>query len=194
MSIDSRSSPPNIVKIISFRFLLSPPFSINLCDFRRSHDIDVVDRYSDFAISLTITTDVGEFEDVGNVNRTEDNVGDPMLENAIRDDAIPSVGIGDVTILLVKVVMPDVALAANDVATLDLLDTFSDSFEASAAVTLVEIIRSSCSGVFSISTTAFVSTLDEDASGEEDVAGNDPANGPLFRILWERIDDFFSIV
>ena len=39
--------------------MLSPPFSTKLCNFRRSHDIDVVDRYSDFAISLSITTDVG---------------------------------------------------------------------------------------------------------------------------------------
>ena len=90
--------------------------------------------------------------------------------------------------------MPDVALAANGVATLDPLDTFLDPFEASAAVTLVEIIRSSCSGVVGISTTAFISTLDEDASGEEDVAGNDPANGPLFRLLLKRTDDSFSIV
>ena len=62
MSIESRSSPPNIVNIISLRFLLSPPFSINLCNFRRSHSIDEVDRYSDFAIPLTITTDVGGLE------------------------------------------------------------------------------------------------------------------------------------
>ena len=86
------------------------------------------------------------------------------------------------------------ALAANGVATLDPLDKFPESFEASAAVTLVEIIRSSCSGVVGILTTAFVSTLDEDASGEEDVAGNDPAIGPLFRIVLELIDDSFSIV
>ena len=102
MSIDSTSSPPKIVKIISFRFLLSPPFSIKLCDLRRSHNIDVVDRYSNFAISLTITADVGGLEGVGNVNGTEDNVGDPMFGNAIGDDAIPSVGIVDVTILLLK--------------------------------------------------------------------------------------------
>ena len=52
-----------------------------MCNFRRSHDIDVVDRYTDFAISLTITTDVGGLEGVGNVNGTEDNVVDPMLGN-----------------------------------------------------------------------------------------------------------------
>ena len=45
----------------SFLFLLSPPFSTNLCDVKRSHDIVVVDRYSDFAMSLTIITDVGGF-------------------------------------------------------------------------------------------------------------------------------------
>ena len=61
--------------------MLSPPSSTNLCNFRRSHDIDVVDRYSDFAISLTITTDVGGLEGVANVNGTEDNVVDPMLGN-----------------------------------------------------------------------------------------------------------------
>ena len=54
LSIDSRSSPPSIVSIISLRFLLSPPFSINLCNLRRSHDIDVVDLYSDLAI-LAVT-------------------------------------------------------------------------------------------------------------------------------------------
>ena len=61
-SIDNKSSPPNIVNIISFLFLLSSPFSISLCSFRRSHDIDVVDRYSDLAISLTITGNVGGLE------------------------------------------------------------------------------------------------------------------------------------
>ena len=178
-----------MVKIISFLFLLSLPFSTNVCNFRRSHDIDVVDRYSDFAISLAITTDVGGLEGVGNVNGTEDDVGDPMLNNAI-----PSVEIGDVAILPFKVVVPDVVLAANGVATLDPLDTFSDPFEASAAVTLVEIIHSSCSCVVGISTTAFVLTLDDDAIEEEEVAGNDPAIGPLFRLVLERIDDSFSIV
>ena len=156
------------------------------------HDIDVIDRYSDFPISLTATiTDVVGLEGVG---RAVENVGDPMLEYAIGDDAIPSVGIGDVTLLFVEIVVPDVALAANGVATLDLLNTFPDPFEASAAVTLVEIIRSSCLGVVGISTTAFVSTLDEDASGEEDVPRNDPAIGPLFRLVSERIDDSFSII
>ena len=90
--------------------------------------------------------------------------------------------------------MPDVALAANGVATHDPLNAYPDPFEASAAVTPVEIIRSSCSCVVGISTTAFVSTLDEDASGEKDVAGNDPATGPLFRLLLEGFDDSFSIV
>ena len=101
-------------------------------DFRRSHDIDVVDRYSDFAIFLTITTDVGGLEGVGNVIGTVDNVGDPMLGNAIGDIAIPSVGIGDVTILCVEVVVPYVVLAANGGTTLDPLNTFPDPFVASA--------------------------------------------------------------
>ena len=56
LSIDNKSSPPNIVSIISFLFLSSPPFSTSLCSLRRSHDINVVDRYSDRAISLTTTT------------------------------------------------------------------------------------------------------------------------------------------
>ena len=60
-SIDNKSSPPNIVNIISFLFLLSLPFSISLCSLRRSHDFDVVDRYSDFAISFATTT-VGGLE------------------------------------------------------------------------------------------------------------------------------------
>ena len=58
-SIDNNSSPPNIVNIISLHFLLSPPFSISLCNLRRSHDIDVVDLYSDLAISLAVTGNVG---------------------------------------------------------------------------------------------------------------------------------------
>ena len=107
---------------------------------------------------------------------------------------IPSLGIRDMTLLLAEIVVPDVALAANGVAMLDPLNTFPDQFDASAAVTFVEIIRSSCSGVVGTSTTAFVSTLVEDASGEEDVAGNDPASGSLFRLVLERIDDSLSIV
>ena len=61
LSIDSKSSPPNMVNIIYFLFLLSPPFSTSLCNLRRSHDIDVVDRYSDFAI-LAVTGNVGGLE------------------------------------------------------------------------------------------------------------------------------------
>ena len=146
-------------------------------------------------MSLTATiTDVVGLEGAGNVNGTVEDVGDPLLGNAIGDDAIPSVGIGDVKLLFVEIVVQDVALAANGVTTVDPLNTFPDPFEASAAFTLVEIIRSSCSGVVGISTTAFVSTLDEDASGEEEVAGNDPASGPLFRLVLEQIDDSSSIV
>ena len=109
-SIDSRSSPPTMVRIISFLFLLSPPFSTNLCHFRRSHDIFVVDRYSNFAISLTITNEVGELDgDVGidainivgvdDIVGTVDIVGVPILKNAIGDVAIPHIGIGDVTVI-----------------------------------------------------------------------------------------------
>ena len=54
--IDNKSSPPSMANIVSFLFLSSPPFSTSLCSLRRSHDIDVVDRYSDLAISFTTTT------------------------------------------------------------------------------------------------------------------------------------------
>ena len=68
-------------------------------------------------------------------------------------------------------------------------------FDASAAVTLIEIMLSSCSGVVGISTIAScLSTLVDDAIEEEEVAGNDPDTGPLFRLLLGRIDDSFSIV
>ena len=72
LSIDNKSSPPNMVNIISFLFLLSPPFSTSLCSLRRSHDIDVVDRYSDFAISPTTTTVDGLERFIG----IDDIVGD----------------------------------------------------------------------------------------------------------------------
>ena len=61
-AFDNKSSPPNIVSIISFLFLSSPPFSISLCSFRRSQDINVVDLYSDRAISLALTGNVGELQ------------------------------------------------------------------------------------------------------------------------------------
>ena len=50
-----------------------------------------------------MTTDFGRLEGVGYVNGTVEDVGDPMLGNVIGDDSIPSVGIGDVTILCVEV-------------------------------------------------------------------------------------------
>ena len=174
--------------------MLSPPFSTNLCNFRRSHDIDVVDRYSDFAISLTITTDVGVLEDIGLDDIFGDvgvlgTVGDvPILENAIGDVAIPNVGVGDMTVLFVEnaIVLPNVVFRANGVGTLEL---FSMSFDASAAVTLIEIMLSSCSGVVGISTIAScLSTPVDVASDEEEVAGNDPDSGPLFRLSLGRID------
>ena len=68
-------------------------------------------------------------------------------------------------------------------------------FDASAAVTLIEIMLSSCSGVVGISTTASYLSMPVDvASEEEEVAGNDPASGPLFRLVLEQIDDSSSIV
>ena len=55
-----------------------------------------------------------------------------------------------------------------------MLDLGSMSFDASAAVTLIEIMlsRASC-----------LSTPVEIAIEEEEVAGNDPGTGPLFRLL-----------
>ena len=196
LSIDNRSSPPNIFSIISFLFLLSPPFSTNLYDYRRSHDIDVVNRYSDFAIFLAIITDVVGLKGVGSAIGKIVDAGVPMPGNTIGDVAIPSIGIGDVTLLFVGIALPDVALAESGVATLDMFNIFPDPFDASAAVTLVEIICFSCSGVVGIlsTTVSCLSTLIEDASGEDDVAGNDPASGPLFRLLLQRIDDSLSIV
>ena len=199
LSIDSRSSPPSIVNIISLRFLLSPPFSINLCNFRRSHDIDVVDRYTDFAISLTITGNVGGLEVfigiddiIGDVGVLGTVGGVPILGNAIGDVEIPNVGVGEVTVLFVEIVLPNVVFRANGVGTLEL---FIMSFDASAAVTLIEIMLSSCSGVVDISTTAScLSTPVDVAIEEEEVAGNDPGTGPLFRLLLGRIDESFFMV
>ena len=113
-------------------------------------------------------------------------------------------GFGEVTVLSVKIVLSKVAFRANGVGTLEL---FIMSFDASAAVTLIEIMPSSCSGVVGmiasclstiascLSTIAScLSTLVDDAIEEEEVAGNDPATGPLFRLLLGRIDESFSIV
>ena len=118
--------------------------------------------------------------------------GVPILGNAIGDVGSPHVGVGDVTVLFVEIVLPNVAFRANGVGTLEL---FIMSFGASAAVTLIEIMLPSCSGVVGISTTAScLSTPVDVASDEEEVAGNDPDAGPLFRLLLGRIDDSFSIV
>ena len=118
--------------------------------------------------------------------------GVPILGNAIGDVAIPNVGVGDVTVLFVEIVLPNVAFKANGVGTLEL---FIMSFDASAVVTLIEIMLSSCSGVVGISTTAScLSTPVDVASDEEEVAGNDLDTSPLFRLLLGRIDKSFSIV
>ena len=96
------------------------------------------------------------------------------------------------TVLFVEIILPNVALRANGVGTLEL---FIMSFDASAAVTFIEIMLSSCSGVVGISTTAScLSTPIDVASDEKEVAGNDPDTGPLFRFLLKRIDEAFSIV
>ena len=95
-------------------------------------------------------------------------------------------------VLFVKIVLPKVAFKASGVGTLEL---FIMSFDASAAVTLIEIMLSSCSGVVGISTIAScLSTLVDDAIEEEELAGNDPGAGPPFRLLLGRIDESFSIV
>ena len=118
--------------------------------------------------------------------------GVPILGNAIGDVAILNVVVGDVTVLFVEIVLPNVAFRANGVGTLEL---FIMSFDASAAVTLIEIMLSSCSGVVGISITAScLSTPVDVASDEEEVAGNDPGTGPLFRLLFGRIEESFSIV
>ena len=84
------------------------------------------------------------------------------------------------------------AFRANGVGTLELV---SMSFDASAAVTLIEIMLSSCSGVVGISTTAScLSTPVDVASEEEEVAGSDAGTDPLFRLLLGRIDESFSTV
>ena len=115
-----------------------------------------------------------------------------ILGNAIGDVAIPNVGAGDVTAPFVEIVLPNVAFRANGVGTLEL---FIMSFDASAAVPLIKILLSSCSGVVGISKTAScLSTPVDVASDEEEVAGNDPDTRPLFRLLLGRIDESFSIV
>ena len=94
-----------------------------------------------------------------------------IFGNAIGEVASPTVGVGEVTVLFVEIVLPKVAFRANGVGTLELV---SMSIDASAAVTLIEIMLSSCSGVVSISTTAScLSTPIDVAIEEEEVAGND---------------------
>ena len=113
--------------------------------------------------------------------------GVPIFGNAIDEVVSSNVGVGEVTVLFVEIVLPKVAFRANGVGTLELV---SMSFDASAAVTLIEIMLSSC-----ISTTAScLSTPVDVAIEEEGVACNDPGTGPLFRLLLGRIDESFSIV
>ena len=170
-----------------------------MCNFRRSHDIDVVDRYSDFAISLTTTGNVGGLEGfigiddiIGNVGVLGTVGGVLIFGNAIGGVASPNVGVGEVTVLFVEIVLPKVAFRANGIGTLELVII---SFDASAAVTLIEIMLSSCSGVVGIPTTAScLSTPVDVAIEEEEVTGNDRGTGPLFRLLLGRIDESFSIV
>ena len=118
--------------------------------------------------------------------------GVPIFGNAIGEVGSPNVGVGEVTVPFVEIVLPKVAFRANGFGTLELV---SMSFDATAAVTLIEIMLSSCSGVVGISTTAScLSTPVDVAIEEEGVAGNDPGTGPLFQLLLGRIDESFSIV
>ena len=88
---------------MSFLFLLSPPFSISLCSFRRSHDIDVVDLYPDLAISLAVTGNVGGLIRYIRIGTTIGELGTgggvPILGNAIGEVESPNVGVGEVTVL-----------------------------------------------------------------------------------------------
>ena len=95
-NVDRRSSPSRIVSIISLRFLLSPPFSTSLCVFKRSHDTVVVDLYSAFTISLTVTIEVGGIDGVGGIEGV-DIVGVAILAIVVGKVAIPDIAIGDVT-------------------------------------------------------------------------------------------------
>ena len=80
-----------------------------MCSLRRSHDIDVVDRYSDLAISFATTTDVGGLDGVGdivgNVGVLGTVGGVPIFGNAIGEVARPNVGVGEVTVLFVEIVL-----------------------------------------------------------------------------------------
>ena len=75
---------------------------------------------------------IGELGTVGGV---------PIFGNAIGEVGSPNVEVGEVTVLFVEIVLPNVAFRANGVGTLELV---SMSFDASAAVTLIEIMLSSC--------------------------------------------------
>ena len=95
-----------------------------MCSFRRSHDIDVVDLYSDLAISLAVTGNVGGLKGCNGIGDMIGEVGTvggvPIFGNAIGEVASPNVGVGEVTVLSVKIVLPKVAFRANGVGTLEL--------------------------------------------------------------------------
>ena len=151
--------------------------------------------YSDLAI-FVVTGNVGGlkgYSGIGDMIGELGTVGGvPIFGNAIGEFEDPNVGVGEVTVLFVEIVLSKVAFKASGVGTLELV---SMSFDASAAVTHIEIMLSSCSGVVGISTIAScLSTPVDVAIEEEEVAGNDPGTGPLFRLLLGRIDDSFSIV
>ena len=73
-----------------------------MCSLRRSHDIDVVDRYSDLAISLTITGNVGGLKGyigIGDIIGVLGTVGGvPIFGNAI--------GVGEVVTVRRPVPVP----------------------------------------------------------------------------------------
>ena len=102
---------------------MSPPFSINLCNLRRSHEIDVVDRYSDLAISLALTGNVGGLKGyigIGDIIGELGTVGGvPIFGNAIGEVGSRNVGVGEVTVLSVEIVLPKVAFRAYGVGTLE---------------------------------------------------------------------------
>ena len=74
----------------------------------RSHDIDVVDLYSDLAI-LAVTGNVGGLKGYIGIGTTIGEPrpvgGVPMFGNAIGEFEGPNVGVGEVTVLFVKIVL-----------------------------------------------------------------------------------------
>ena len=72
-----------------------------------------MDRYSDLAISLAITGNVGGLKGyigIGDIIGVLGTVGGiPIFGNAIGEVRSPNVGVGEVTVLFVEIVLPKVA-------------------------------------------------------------------------------------